>query len=223
MPAAETSFDRLANVPVHYDRLSPSFPYGSKGTPRSFQCRNRLKDTLNTCLAELFDVWNRDRPTIILTAGTIGDGMNAHGQGFAFDLDGFYWGNDHFMMDRYPDDRKFYIGINAHLFTHFSQVLSYHYPNHKDHFHVDFNFSLKFRPESNAQTFFLQSALKYVFGRDIGDTGTEHDGVDGVYGSATKPAVASVLNELGLTGQGGLTVASVWQEFLRRCRARAFA
>ncbi|MER9300737.1 hypothetical protein NKI38_30350 [Mesorhizobium sp. M0621] len=222
MPAAETSFDSLAGVPVHYDRL-PSFPYGSKGDPRSFSCRHKLKDTLNTCLAELFEVWGRGRPSIILTAGTIGDGMNAHGQGLAFDLDGFYWGDDRFMMDRYPDDRKLYIGINAHLFLHFFQILSYHYPSHKDHFHVDFNFSFSFRTASNAQTFFLQSALKYVFGREIGKTGPEDDGVDGVYGSATKPAVASVLDELGLSGQGGLTVPSVWRDFLLKCRARAFA
>ncbi|QWW71377.1 hypothetical protein [Rhizobium sp. WYJ-E13] len=221
MSATEASFDRLATVPVHYDRL-PNFPYGSKGDPRSFQCRDRLKSTLNDCLSELFDVWGRGRPTIILTAGTIGDGENAHGQGFAFDLDGFYWGEQRFMMDEYPEDRRFYVGINAHLFLYFSQVLSFHYPNHRDHFHVDFNFSFAFRTASNAQTFFLQSALKYIFNRDIGATGTEDDGVDGVYGSATKPSANAVLAELGLAGQGGLTVPAVWKEFLLRTRARAF-
>ena len=209
----ETAFDSLASVPVHYDRLT-DFPYGSKGRPRTFECRKKLKDTLNLCMAELFEVWGRGKPSIILTAGTIGDGMNAHGQGYAFDLDGFYWGTDRFTMNEYPDNRRFYNGINAHLFLYFSQVLSYHYPNHKDHFHVDFNFSFTFRPQSNAQTFFLQSALKYVFDRDIGHTGSEHDGVGGVYDAATKPAVSSVLDELGLSGQGGISNRTVWKKFL---------
>lgn len=223
MPAAVTSFDSLASVPVHYDRLPPQFPYGSKGDRRTFHCRRRLKETLDRCFGELFDVWGRGAPSIILTAGTIGDGMNAHGQGFAFDLDGFYWGDDRFLMDSYPQNRNLYIGINAHLFLHFSQVLRYYYPGHHDHFHVDFNFSFAFRTASNAQTFFLQSALKYVFDRPLGRTGPDHDGVDGVYGSATRPGVASVLAELGLSGQGGLTTPSVWKSFLLECRKRAFS
>jgi hypothetical protein len=152
----ETSFDSLASVSVHYDRLS-DFPYGSKGRARTFECRTKLKDALNTCMSDLFEVWGRQKPTTILTAGTIGDGMNAHGQGYAFDLDGFYWGDDRFMMKDYPQNRRFYIGINAHLFVYFSQVLSYHYPNHSDHFHVDFNFSFAFRPQSLTQKSLAQT------------------------------------------------------------------
>jgi hypothetical protein len=222
MPAMEASFEDLAGVPVHYDRLPAPKNYGSKGRHQTFQCRQKLKDTLNDSLSELFELWGRGRPSLILTAGTIGDGENAHGQGYAFDLDGFYWGNEKFMMLDYPQDRQFYIGINAHLFLYFSQVLSYHYPAHADHFHVDFNFSFRFRPESNAQTFFLQSALRYVFMREIGETGPKSDGVDGVYGSATRPAVLSVLTELGLSGGGGLTAPAVWTGFLKKCRTKAF-
>ena len=147
MPANEASFKKLVDVPVNYDRLPAPFGYGSKGKNRTFSCRHKLKITLEKCFKELFELWGRDKPSIILTAGTIGDGANAHGQGFAFDLDGFYWGEQKFMMINYPADREFYLGINAHLFLHFSQVLSYHYPNHQDHFHVDFNFAFKFRPE----------------------------------------------------------------------------
>lgn len=76
-----------------------------------------------------------------------------------------------FMMEDYPMNRPFYIGINAHLFLWFSQVLGYHYPSHRDHFHLDFTFSYTFRTTSNAQTFFLQSALKYLFNKDLGPTG----------------------------------------------------
>lgn len=219
MPATETSFKELAGVPVHYDRLPAPNGYGSKGKSRAFECRNRLKSTLNECFEELFDVWGRDSPSLILSAGTIGDGENAHGQGFAFDLDGFYWGNAKFMMLNYPADRPFYLGINAHMFVYFSQVLSYHYPGHADHLHVDFNFSFKYRPESNAQTFFLQGCLRYLFDQDLGNTGQEKDGVDGVYGGDTDKALKIVLKDEGL---GSITTAAGWQKFLELSRERAF-
>jgi hypothetical protein len=221
MSANEASFKKLVDVPAHYDRLAPPLNYGSKGRSQTFQCTNRLKSTLEDCLSELFNVWARAKPTIILTAGTIGDGENAHGQGLAFDLDGFYWGDEKFMMANYPQNRRFYLGINAHLFLFFSQVLSYHYPNHQDHFHVDFNFSQKFRPESNAQTFFVQASLKYLFDKNLGLTGIEHDGVDGIFGGATKNALDQVLATLGIGGS--LTTTANWKKFLRTCRDKAFA
>lgn len=221
MPAQEVTFNHLAGVPVHYDRLAHPFGYGSKGQLRTFGCREKLKTALTDAFEELFLVWGRGKPTIILTAGTIGDGANAHGQGFAFDLDGFHWNDARFMMNEYPEDRPFYIGINAHLFTYFPQVLSYHYPNHKDHFHVDFNFGFGFRKSSNAQTFFLQAALRYIFGQDIGRTGTDHDGVDGDFGSATEPVVASVLQHLNIAGD--ISDPDTWKAFLIECRKRAFS
>jgi hypothetical protein len=220
MPANEASFRALANVPVHYDRLAPPFGYGSKGRSRQFFCRAKLKTALEKCFKDLFDVWGRDKPSIILTAGTLGDGANAHGQGFAFDLDGFYWGDQKFMMIGYPSDRQFYLGINAHLFLYFSQVLSFHYPNHADHFHVDFNFSFKFRPESNAQTFFVQACLKYVYDREMGNTGVERDGVDGIFGGDTKAVLKKVLTDEGLPANLGTQAG--WRKFLLRTRERAF-
>ena len=57
MPANEASFKTLVGVPVHYDRLSAPFGYGSKGKSRTFQCRNKLKSTLEKCFAELFEIW----------------------------------------------------------------------------------------------------------------------------------------------------------------------
>jgi hypothetical protein len=220
MPANETSFTVLADVPVHYDRLNAPFGYGSKGKSRPFYCRNKLRLTLEKCLADLFEIWGRDSPSLILSAGTLGDGKNAHGQGYAFDLDGFYWGDQKFMMINYPSDREFYIGINAHLFFYFSQVLSYHYPEHLDHFHVDFNFAFKFRPESNAQTFFVQSCLKYIFDQDIGNTGRERDGVDGIFGGGTASALDKVLKSEGLPK---ITTEAGWRKFLKVSRERAFS
>lgn len=219
MPANEASFTKLVDIPVHYDRLPAPFGYGSKGKTRTFFCRTKLKNALEKCFDELFEIWGRDRPTLMLSAGTIGDGMNAHGQGLAFDLDGFYWDEQKFMMVSYPSDRHFYLGINAHLFLHFSQVLSYHYPHHRDHFHVDFNFSFKFRPDSNAQTFFVQAVLKYVFDRELGNTGEEKDGVDGIFGGDTEIALKQVLKAEGLPA---ITTENGWRKFLTLVRERCF-
>jgi hypothetical protein len=221
MAATEASFTRLVDVPVHYDRLPAPFGYGSKGQSREFRCTNKLKSRLETCLSELFGLWGRGKPTLILTAGTIGDAGGEHGRGNAFDLDGFYWGEQKFMMLFYPTDRVFYLGINAHLFLHFSQVLSYHYQGHHDHFHVDFNFDFKFRESSNAQTYFVQACLRYLFGQDIGTTGIERDGVDGVFGSDTRPATKKVLTDLGITNR--LTTTDGWKKFLLAVRDKAFA
>ena len=220
MTAKEVSFDNLLSIPVHYDRLPGKLGYGTKGKHQTFYCRAKLRDTLERCFKELFALWGRGTPTIILTAGTIGDGMNAHGQGYAFDLDGFYWGEEKFMMIDYPTDRPFYLGVNAHLFMHFSQVLSYHYPQHRDHFHVDFNFSSVFRPESNAQTFFLQACLKYLFGCNLGNTGSEKDGVDGIFGGDTEAALKEVLDAQGI---GTITIDAGWARFLELARERAFS
>lgn len=219
----EASFTSLAGVPVHYDRLA-SAPYGSDGAPRTFHCTQKLLDTLEACFGELFPLLPLGTPRLILTAGTLGDGENAHGKGLAFDLDGLKWAGDSLMMLDYPARRALYIGINAHMFLHFTQVLSWHYPRHKDHFHVDFNRSShRYSTSSNAQTFFLQSAVKYIYGMDIGAFGEEQDGVDGVYGSATRRVMPDVLGMAGLAGQGGITDPAVWIGFLKDTRTRAFA
>lgn len=221
MSATEASFTELVGIPVHYDRLAAPHDYGSKGKSRTFKCTNKLKATLEDCFEDLFQVWGRGNPSIILTAGTTGDGGGAHGTGLAFDLDGFYWENDtKFMMLFYPTDRVFYLGINAHLFLYFTQVLSYHYPRHDDHFHVDFNFSSKFRPDSNAQTFFVQACLKYIFGRNLGSTGIENDGVDGIFGDDTEAQLNAVLDDLGIDR---ITNAAGWKKFLTTCRTEAFS
>lgn len=223
MPARETSFTSLAGVPVHYDRLPPDAKYGSKGKSYTFYCTHKLKDQLELCFAELWPLLPDGTPTIILCAGTTGDGDNAHGRGLAFDLDGLWWGEKRLMMDEYPQSRIVYLGINAHLFLHFSQVLSFHYPRHHDHFHVDFNSSYRYRTSSNAQTFFLQSALRYVFGHDLGSTGIENDGVDGIWGPTTKNALGETMRDIGLSGQGGLGKSDVWFAFLRELRKRCFS
>lgn len=221
MSSTETSYNRVANIPLHYDR-DPPLGYGTKGELKTFQSTNRLKSGLDQCLTDLFFAWQLGVPDIILTAGTIGDGMNAHGRGLAFDLDGFVFGDKVFRMDSYPKNRELYVAINAHLFLHFTQVLSYHYPGHRDHFHVDFNFTRRYRPESNAQTFFVQSAVKYIGGVDIGKTGPEKDGVDGIHGEGTRKGIAATVTGLGLTGSD-LKVPANWIAFLEAVAAKGFA
>ena len=66
MPANEASFKKLVDVPVNYDRLPAPFGYGSKGKNRTFSCRHKLKITLEKCFKELFELWGRDKPSIIL-------------------------------------------------------------------------------------------------------------------------------------------------------------
>jgi len=221
MASKEISYDHVANIPLHYDRKEP-FVYGTKGKLQTFESTKRLKTALEAAFADLFAKWQLGKPDIILTAGTIGDGMNAHGKGLAFDLDGFVFGDRIFLMDSYPRNRLLYIAINAHLFGHFTQVLSYHYPLHRDHFHVDFNFTRRYRPESNAQTFFVQSAIKYVGGADIGKTGPEKDGVDGVYGESTRKGIVATCAKLGLTGTD-LKIPANWVAFIDAVAAAGFA
>ena len=67
----------------------------------------------------------------------------------------------------------------------------------------------------------MQGCLKYIYGKELGKTGIEDDGVDGIYGSGTKNAVKETLADIGLSGQ--LTTAAVWKEFLQVTRGKAFA
>lgn len=220
MSNRETSYSRIADVPLHYDRGASG--YGAAGEPRTFASTKRLKTALDRCFASLFKAWRLGRPDIILTAGTLGDGRNAHGQGLAFDLDGFVFGKRVLRMDSYPRNRALYVALHAHLFGHFTQVLGYHYPGHRDHFHVDFNFAARYRPESNAQTFFVQSAIVHVAGIPIGRTGPEKDGVDGIYGPGTKAGIDKAVAKLGLAG-ADLRVGANWKAFLGAVKARGFA
>src|SRR5262249_39736261 len=69
MAPTETSFNSLLGIPVHYNRLPPPNGYGRKGTEPDFPL-HPLKSTLEEWFEALFEVWNRERPTLILTAGT---------------------------------------------------------------------------------------------------------------------------------------------------------
>lgn len=220
MSNREASYNRIAEVPLHYDRGARG--YGTAGELRTFASTKRLKTTLDRCFATLFGAWRLGRPDIILTAGTLGDGKNAHGQGLAFDLDGFVFGKRIFRMDSYSRNRALYVALHAHLFGHFTQVLGYHFPGHRDHFHVDFNFGARFRPESNAQTFFVQAAIVHVVGIPLGRTGTEKDGVDGIFGPGTKAGLTRAIGALGLKGTD-LKVSANWKAFLDAVKAKGFA
>ena len=215
----ESSFKMIGNVPVHYDR--DPHDYGTRGRPYTFRCREKLKETLERCFSELFAIMPGGPPELICCGGTTGDGENAHGQGLAFDLDALFWADRSLIMNQFFSQKFLYIGINAHLYLHFSQVLNFYYPAHDDHFHVDSNFSFRYRPESSAQTFFVQACLKYLFDENLGRHGQHRDGVDGVAGETTRKALARALADLGLSKS--LQSQEGWFEFIKLARARAFS
>jgi len=224
MPPVSTaaSFDALAGVPVHYDRRFPG-DYGSDGERKTFRCTKKLHTSLEACFGELFAIIPHGRPRIILTAGTIGDGENAHGKGLAFDLDGLVWDELRLPMARFTGNERLYLGINAHLFLHFSQVLNFYYPRHEDHFHVDFNFQRSFREASNAQTMFVQAVLVYLYGADIGNYGKLGDGVDGVFGDGTRKQLAKLLKQATFDMKvAELSEPAGWAKFLKLVRTAAF-
>lgn len=49
-------FSSLSVVPVHYDRLPPRFPYGSRGKPLTFQAEGAFVEGLDSAFAELWQV-----------------------------------------------------------------------------------------------------------------------------------------------------------------------
>ena len=57
----------------------------------------------------------------------------------------------------------------------------------------------------------MQACLKYIFGRDLGSTGLENDGVDGIFGNDTEEELATVLDDLGIPT---ITNAAGWKKFL---------
>ena len=84
------------------------------------------------------------------------------------------------------------------------------------------DFSARYRPESNAQTFFVQAAIAHVAGIPLGRTGVEKDGVDGIYGPGTKAGLDKAIGVLGLKGTD-LRVSASWKAFLDAVKAKGFA
>jgi hypothetical protein len=213
MPRPNNSFASLTGVPVHYDRRF-SGDYGTRGAPAKFFATTELQQQLEAFFDELWQVCPLGKAEVITTAGAWVEKPDSfHATGEAFDLDGIFWANKNFVTLRYPEDKKFYLGVEAVLRKHFGQVLDFHYnSSHRDHFHIDLGQEVGFR-RAPSLIKFLQAALNDVF-QDSVD-------IDGRYGDQTDGALNRVLQQLGITG--GLGVGNTWMRFLTETAQAAFA
>ena len=212
-----SSFSRLGNVPVYYDRRFEG-DYG-QGIPTTFKSKKYIEDKLDECFLELWKVCPLGTPTKIFTAGAYVPGApGMHGQGRAFDLDGLEWSNRKFMtLTDGPKngDRKFYFGVEAILRKHFGLVLDYLYNRpHWCHFHFDDGRPINFN-RVKSQVLFLQGSLVNVFGLSVGTAG-----IDGHWGLNTERALNQALSQLGISGS--INNLEVWKQFLTGTAKRAF-
>lgn len=192
-----------AGVALHYDRL-PAFPYGSKGQARSFECNPNLKTALDRACAELWHRLPEGKPDILLTAGAYVDKPGAHGSGTAFDFDGMWWGDKRFVTTDYPNRKVYYCGIQAVLMRQFGVVLNYHWPNHRDHFHIDLSAPTGWRAGGKSCVMGAQTILRDVWGfNDLA--------IDGRYGTKTAMAFEGI----------GIAPGGQWDVFLDKTIDRA--
>ena len=116
MSRPDHRFEKLAGVPVHYDRLAAPFGYGTRGKPHTFYCAGTFEAALERCLQELWELCPLGRPEVITSAGAWVEKPGYHGQGRAFDLDGLFWVTKSFVT-RYDGfeggDRTFYHAVEA--------------------------------------------------------------------------------------------------------------
>lgn len=204
-------FRSLAGVKVHYDRDPGA--YGTDGKPYDFYATRELQSKLEAFFTELWQACPLGKAQLITSAGAYVDKPNSqHNSGNAMDIDCIFWENKKFITKKYPNDKLFYLGVEAILRKHFGNVLNYHYNvAHQDHFHVDVGKPVGFRT-SRANTLFLQAALSEVY--------YDRVAIDGNFGDETKAALARVLNKLNI--QGGLNDLNKWLTFLDATAKTAF-
>jgi len=156
------TFTELAGVPVHYDRLSPPFQYGSRGKPLSFKATPKFKQKLDSCFSEIWRVLGNAE--VITTAGAYVHKPGMHGKGRAFDLDGIFWKDKQLVTARFHEYPKLYLSVEAILRRHFGTVLNYFYnPAHRDHFHFDDGSPVGFTASSPSRTLFVRACLRYLW------------------------------------------------------------
>lgn len=213
MARPSNNFKKLADVPVHYDRLAPPYSYGTRGKPTKFHTTEEFQKKLDSCFSELWDVCPFGTAEVITSAGAYTAKPGWHGKGKAFDLDGIFWSDKKFITLNYTEDPKFYLGVEAVLRKHFGTILNYHYnASHRDHFHIqDDGKAVGFR---NARSIivFLQAALSRVFGEDVE--------VNGKLDSKTDVAIGRMLETLDIDGD--FTDKESWLDFLTKTSVKCF-
>jgi hypothetical protein len=216
-------FTQLAGVPVHYDRLPPQFPYGSRGKAMNFHSTPAFQQKLEACFQELWQVCPLGKAEVIASAGAFVAKPGFHGLGRAFDLDCIFWKDKGFITLHFPMDRRFYLGVDAVLRKHFGTVLNFHFDNaHRDHFHIDDGTSIGFFPGHKSRVAFLQMALTFLFETPVV--------IDRDIGPQTNGATREVLERLGLAQPSEMATAAnlhsklnaVWLQFLDKAIEAGF-
>lgn len=225
MPRPTSFFRTLAGVPVHYDRYQDSrYGYGTRGRAYRFYCNADFRTRLNECFDELWRVCPLGEAEVITSAGCYVDKPGSHRLGRGFDLDGIFWAGSPFITLHYPQDRAFYLGVEAILRKHFGTVLNYEYDAaHQDHFHIDDLSPPGFFPQHRSRVLFLQMTLTYLFSAPVS--------IDGQIGPETNGAVRRVLVDLGLADANELntddalhdTLAAGWREWLDQAAEIGFS
>jgi hypothetical protein len=153
---ALVEFSRLGGVPVTYRRQrAPS------------QLQEDFLAVLDKCFEELWEVWG-ERPNAILSAGAYVAKAGRHGEGLAFDLDGFDFGDGPWCKLKrwgglWKAHRRLAICIEAHLRLHIPQVLGPSYDwAHRDHWHLDNRAAAQgYQHTSRADRRFALELLRY--------------------------------------------------------------
>lgn len=183
-------FSNLDGVPIHYAR-APVAAYGTPGKgPRTQRIEYTTLSQLNGWMGFLRAHTESHFGPVraIVSAGAYVDKPGAHGKGRAYDIDSIWWKDTHLVANTYPENKMFYLGVEASLSIFFRTVLGYLYNRaHRDHWHVDSSPTDKFLPQSRSKTLFVQAAATHVW-----DWPLE---IDGICGPKTQKflAVTSIL------------------------------
>jgi hypothetical protein len=210
------TFTEIAGVPVHYDRYEASsgFGYGTRGKPFKPRATRAMIDALDACFAQLFARAPWGAPEVIASAGAYTAKAGHHGLGQAFDLDALFWRDRHLVAIEFPAKPHLYLAVESVVRQHFGTVLNYNYNEaHRDHLHIDLGTAVGFQKYSKSRVEFVQAALLYVHGYEVG--------VDGVWGPGVAEVAATALRELQIPGAIGQRAA--WMAFLEATTVRAFA
>ena len=210
------TFSHLADVPVHYDRYSAEsgFGYGTRGKPFNPRATATMVRRLESCFAQVFAESPFGAGEVITSAGAYVGKPGYHGRGEAFDLDGVFWGNTQLVATEYPAKPHLYLAIESIVRQHFGTVLGYLYnAAHRDHLHFDASTPVGFQKMSKSRVEYLQGALLYVHGYQVG--------VDGVWGLETAEVAKAALQDLGLNTN--ISTRATWVAFLQATASRAFA
>ena len=85
-----------------------------------------LKIVKSVVFIELWRVCPLGRAEVVTSAGAYVNKPGSHGQGRGFDLDAIFWADKNFITLHYPQDRRFYLGVEAILRKHFERFPAPH-------------------------------------------------------------------------------------------------